>query len=80
MNTIHSATDNNEQVDSTEYSLIIRSLIYTIVYTCSDIMYVIEQLSQFMRDLAKHHMRALYRVMHYLHFTIDYRLCFSPDR
>ena len=76
---IYSAIDDNKQVDSTKYFSIIKSLIYAIVYTCSDIVYTIRQLSQFMRDLAKHHMRALCRVMCYLHFTIDYRLCFGPD-
>ena len=76
---IHSAINDDEWVDSTEYFLIIRSLIYIIVYTCPDITYAIGQLSQFMRDLVKHYIRALHRVMHYLYFIIDYRLCFDPD-
>lgn len=78
MDAIRPATEDDERVDSNEYSSIIGSLMYAMIYTRPDIAYALGRLSQFMRDPAKHHMRALRRVMRYLRFTIDYRLCFGP--
>jgi hypothetical protein len=73
------ATDDDERVDSTEYSSIVGSLMFAMVYTRPDIAFALGRLSQYMRDPAKRRMRALRRVMRYLRSTVDYRLCFGPQ-
>ena len=58
--------------------MIIRSLIFAMVYTHPDIAFTLGRLSQFMWEPAEHHSRALKRVMRYLRSTVKLQLRFGP--
>lgn len=72
------ASDNDERIDPTEYSMIIGSLMFAMVYTRADIAFALGRLSQFTKEPTKRHGHALKKLMRYLRFTVDYRLRFSP--
>src|SRR6266480_4769844 len=77
-NDLRAATDDDTRIDPTEYAMIIGSLMFAMVYTRPDIAFALGRLSQFIREPAEHHGRALKRVMRYLRSTIKLRLRFGP--
>jgi hypothetical protein len=50
------------------------------VFTYSDIAFVLSKLIQFMSDLAKHHGHALKNLLHYIMSTIKHKLHFGLGR
>ncbi|KAI1003194.1 hypothetical protein K3495_g5013 [Podosphaera aphanis] len=72
------ASDDELRIDPTEYSMIIGSLMFAMVYTRADIAFALGRLSQYMKEPTEKHGRALKRLMRYLRSTSDYRLCFNP--
>ncbi|KAI1008055.1 hypothetical protein K3495_g167 [Podosphaera aphanis] len=72
------ASDDGLRIDPTEYSMIIGSLMFAMVYTRADIAFALGRLSQYMKEPAEKHGRALKRLMRYLRSTSDYRLCLNP--
>ncbi|KAI0991844.1 hypothetical protein K3495_g16343, partial [Podosphaera aphanis] len=67
------------RIDPTEYSMIIGSLMFAMVYTRPDIAFALGRLSQYMKEPTEKHGQALKKLMRYLRFTVDYRLRFSPE-
>src|SRR6266487_1526398 len=51
---------------------------YAMVYTRPDIAFALGRLSQYIQDPPEHHARALKRLLHYLRFTIKFRISFGP--
>ncbi|KHJ30018.1 putative effector [Erysiphe necator] len=72
------ANNDEERIDPKEYSMIIGSLMFAMVYTRADIAFALGRLSQYMKEPVKKHGQALKKLMRYLRFTSDYRLCFKP--
>lgn len=60
--TLRPASDKDERVDQREYSTIIGSVMFAMVYTRPDIAFALGRLSQFMKDPAVYHMAALKKV------------------
>ncbi len=50
------------------------------VYIRPDIAFALRRLSQYMQDLAEHHVQALKRLLYYLRFIIKFRISFRPAR
>src|SRR6266487_3907945 len=73
-------TKDDRRVDTTWYREVIGSIIYAMVYTRPDIAFTLRRLSQYMQDLAEHHAQALKCLLHYLRFTIKFRISFRPTR
>ncbi|KAI0995269.1 hypothetical protein K3495_g12913 [Podosphaera aphanis] len=72
------ATEGDVRVDPSEYSMIVGSVMFAMVYTRPDIAFALGRLSQFMKDPAEHHMAALKKLLRYLRSTIGRRLRFGP--
>lgn len=75
---LRAATLEDERVDATEYAKRIGTFMFAMVYTRPDIAFAIGRLSQFMKDPAVHHWRALKTLMRYLRSTYSLRLRFGP--
>ncbi|KHJ32504.1 putative effector [Erysiphe necator] len=69
---------DEERIDPREFSMIIGSLMFAMVYTRPDIAFALGRLSQYMKEPTKKHGYALKKLMRYLRYTVDYRLRFSP--
>ena len=72
------ARDEDELIDSTEYSQGVGGLMWAMVMTRPDISFVLGRLAQYMSKPAKHHGHALKNLMRYLRSTIKQRLRFGP--
>ncbi|KHJ33283.1 putative effector [Erysiphe necator] len=71
------ASEDEERIDPTEYSMIVGSLMFALIYTRPDIAFAPGRLSQYMKSPTKKHGYALKKLMRYLRYTVDYRLRFS---
>lgn len=71
-------TPDDARIDSTQYSQIIGSLMYAMVFTRPDIAFVLGRLAQYMRDPAEIHGIALKNLMRYLRSTVKQKLRFGP--
>ncbi|KAI0992649.1 hypothetical protein K3495_g15536, partial [Podosphaera aphanis] len=73
------AGETDTRVSSSEYSTIIGSVMFAMIYTRPDIAFALGRLSQFMKDPADYHMAALKKLLRYLRSTVTYRLKFGPN-
>lgn len=65
------ASESEERINHKEYSMIIGSLIFAIVYTRADIAFALGRLSQYMKEPTKKHGIALKKLMRYIRFKFD---------
>ncbi|KAI1668818.1 hypothetical protein L13192_06277 [Pyrenophora tritici-repentis] len=72
------ATPEDARIDSTQYSQIIGSLMYAMVFTRPDIAFVLGRLAQYMRDPVEMHGTALKNLMRYLRSTVKQKIRFGP--
>ncbi len=58
-NLLRFARSSDEQINQKDYQYAIDNIIYVVIYIRFDIVFAIEQLSQYFIDLAKHYNQAL---------------------
>ncbi len=68
---LRSAELEDVRIDQHEYQQVIESLMYAAIHTQLDIVFALNQLSQYFSDFAKHHEHILKKLMQYVCFTID---------
>jgi len=66
-----SAEFEDVRIDQHEYQQVIESLMYAAIHTRLDIIFVLNQLNQYLSNSAKHHEHVLKKLMQYVHFIID---------
>ena len=71
--------DDGVTIDNTFYQRLIGELIY-LNHTRPDISYAVSLLSQFMSEPYEIHLRAAYRILSYLKFTVRHGLLFTRER
>ena len=77
---LYPAEPDNKRTDQRKYQQGIESLMYAAILTCPDIQFPLNQLSQYMSDLAEHHSSALKTLLHYVHSTINLGIVFRGNR
>ena len=68
--------ENSESFSSTEYRRAVGSLIYAMICTRPDLIWIVTKLSQYSNNPTKCHWTALKRVLRYIKHSINYCLCF----
>lgn len=58
-NSLRFASSKNERIDQRDYQHPIESIMYAAIHTRSNIVFVVERLSQYLANLAKYHEQAL---------------------
>ncbi len=66
-----SAEFEDVRINQHEYQQVIESLMYAAIYTRLNIIFVLNQLSQYLNDFAEHHEHILKKLMQYVCFIID---------
>lgn len=72
------ATPEDAHIDSTEYSQVIGSLMYAMIFTRPDMAFVLGRLAQYMANPVETHGTALKNLMRYLRSTVKQKLRFGP--
>ena len=72
------ATPKDAGIDPTEYSQVVGSLMYAMIFTRPDIAFVLGRLAQYMTNPAEIHGTALKNLMRYLRSTVKQKLRFGP--
>ncbi len=65
------------RINQHEYQQVIESFMYVAIHTHFDIIFTLNQLSQYFNDFAKHHEHALKKLMQYVHFIIDLNIMYE---
>lgn len=74
-----SKDEDGKGVDKTLYKQMVGNLMYATA-TCSDIMYSVSQVSQFMENLKEFHLQAVKRIIRYLKGTYEFGLFYLKNR
>ncbi len=72
-----SAEFEDVRINQHEYQQVIKSLMYAAIYICLDIIFALNQLSQYFNNSAKHHEHTLKKLMQYIHFIIDLNIMYE---
>ncbi len=72
-----SAELKDVRINQHEYQQVIKSLMYAAIHTCFDIVFALNQLSQYLNDFAKHHEHTLKKLMWYICFIIDLNIMYK---
>ncbi len=70
-NALRSAEFEDVRINQHEYQQVIESLMYVAIHTQLDIIFALNQLSQYLSDSAEHHEHVLKKLMWYVRFIID---------
>ncbi len=68
---LRSAELEDVRIDQHEYQQVIESLMYAAIHTRLDIVFALNQLSQYLSNFAKHHEHVLKKLIWYVRFIID---------
>jgi len=68
---LRSAEFEHVRIDQHKYQQVIESLMYAAIHTRLDIIFALNQLSQYLSDSAEHHEHVLKKLMQYVRFIID---------
>ncbi len=60
---LRSAEFKDVRINQHEYQQVIESLMYAAIYTCFDIAFALNRLSQYLSNSAKHHEHTLKKLM-----------------
>ncbi len=72
-----SAELEDVRINQHEYQQVIESLMYAAIYTQLDIIFALNQLSQYLNNSAKHHEHILKKLMQYVCFIIDLNIMYE---
>jgi hypothetical protein len=60
----------NKRIDSTKYRHLVRSIMYSIVYTRPNIAFLVRRLGQYIADPAEYYSHAIKGLLRYLRSTV----------
>ncbi len=74
---LRSAEFKDVRINQHEYQQVIKSLMYAAIYTWLNIIFVLNRLSQYFSNFAKHHEHILKKLMQYVRFIIDLNIMYE---
>jgi hypothetical protein len=75
---LRSVKPGDRRIDVTDYRQAIGNVIYGMVFTRPDIVFVIGKLSQYLKELAECHGTSLKGFLRYIGWTTDLQICYGP--
>ncbi len=78
--TLRSAELEDVRINQHEYQQVIESLMYAAIHTWLNIIFALNQLSQYLSNSAKHHEYILKKLMQYVCFIIDLNITYKVSK
>jgi len=72
-----SAELEDVRINQHEYQQVIESLMYAAIHTQLNIIFALNQLSQYLSNSAEHHEHILKKLMQYIHFIINLNIMYE---
>ena len=77
---LHLTESDDERINQRKYQHAIKSLIYAVIHTRSDIIFAVDRLSQYLSDSIKHHDQALKTLIRYIRSIINLSIIYKSSK